>query len=573
MSNEKRLKIVVVGGVAGGASAAARIRRIDGDAEIVMLERGANVSFSNCCLPYHLNGLVPEIENLLLFSPERFHNQYRIDARVFSEVIAINRKDKTVTVKNHQSGKSYEESYDKLILSPGADAILPDSIKGIDGPNVFPLKNVTHLRNLVDFLDKQKREEEDFSVCVCGGGFIGLESAEVLKEAGYDVHLVEAKSQVMSSLDKELAALLHKELYDNDVHLHLEKEVKEIQEDKVLLADGTVLPCRAVIMAVGVRPAVDFAAKSGIEIGETGGIRVSQNYMTNDPDIYAVGDAIEVYNALTMKPTLLSMAGPAQRQARAAADDIYGKSHQNKGVIGSSSLHLFDLNIASTGLSARDCKEARIPYDYAYTIPFDSVSLMPESKPLYFKLIFERPTGRILGAQAVGEGDATKRIDVIAALIGQHADLEDLKELELCYSPHYGTPKDVINHTALVALNILHGVYRQVHVEKVRELVESGATILDVRSQEQWDAGHLKGAIHIPLAQVHDRMDELPKDLPIYVQCRSGQYSYFALQSLKQAGFKDLYNVSGAFLGICANEYYDDKTTNRDPIVTNYNFK
>lgn len=568
MKNEP-LKIVVVGGVAGGASTAARIRRIDESAEIVMFERGAHISFSNCCLPYHINGMIPDIDNLIFFNPDSFMAEYKIEARVLQEVVAINRKEKTVDVKNHQTGEVYTESYDKLILAPGADALLPKSIKGIDKDHVFALKNVTDLQKITDYL---KTKDTNLPICVCGAGFIGLETTEVLTQAGYQVHLVEAQDQVMTNLDKELVQLLHKALYDNGVQVHLNQSLVEIKDDAIVLASGESYPCQAVIMAVGVKPAVDFIREAGIEIGETGGIKVNQQYATNDPDIYAVGDAVEVYHRLSRQPANLFMAGPAQRQARAAADAIYGIPHNHQGVIGSSCLRLFNWNVASTGLNAKQCEALNLPYGYAYTIPFDSVSIMPDSKPLFFKLIYEYPTGRILGAQAVSEGDASKRVDVIAALISKNGILEDLKELELCYAPPYGTAKDVVNQTALVALNLLYNRYQQVGVDTVRDLVASGAYILDVRVQAQRDRGHIKNSVHIPLAQLRDRLDEIPKDRPIYVHCRSSQLSYFALRILVQSGFHEVYNISGSFLGLSAYEYFTDKITGREPIVTDYNF-
>lgn len=327
------------------------------------------------------------------------------------------------------------------------------------------------------------------------------------------------------------------------------------------------------VLAIGVKPEVALAKEAGLEIGELGGIKVNANYQTSDPSIYAVGDAIEVYHRLTRRPTRLALAGPAVRQARAAADHIYGHKQENKGVIGSSVVKIFDLNCAVTGLNERAAKEANIQYDSVYIIAPDKVGIMPDSHPLHFKLIFEVPTGRILGAQAIGKGTADKRIDVIATLITLGGTLEDLKELELAYSPIYSTARDVVNIAALVGLNILHDDYKQVHVSEVRGLVEQGATFIDVREKNEFERGHLVNAINIPLSELRERVDEIPRDKPVYLHCRSGQRSYNAVKMLQNLGFANVYNVSGSFLGISLYEYFIDVTTGRDKIVTDYNFK
>ncbi len=325
-------------------------------------------------------------------------------------------------------------------------------------------------------------------------------------------------------------------------------------------------------MAIGVSPETSLAKEAGLDIGNLGGIKVNQHYQTNDPDIYAVGDAIEVYHRLLQQPTRLALAGPAQRQARAAADHMYGIPHQNKGVIGSSVVQVFDLAAASTGLNEKTAQSAGIQYDFVYIIPNDKVGLMPSANPLHFKLLFEYPTGRILGAQAIGKGNVDKRIDIIATLIMLGGTLEDLKELELSYAPLFGTAKDVVNFAALVGLNLLHGVFRQVPVSKVRDLVENKALIIDVREPHEFDRGHLIGAINIPLSQFRQRMAEIPRDQPVYLHCRSSQRSYNALLALQGNGYDKVWNISGSYLGICCHEYYHDLVTGRAKIVTDYNF-
>lgn len=562
-------RILIVGGVAGGASAAARARRIDESAEIIMFEKGPDVSFSNCALPFYLSRMVKNSEALVLMSPEKFKKQYNIEARVNNEVLKINRKEKYIEVKNLVTGEVYKESYDKLVLSPGAVPIRPKSIEGIMGPDVFTIRNVVDIKKLDDYLVQNNIKD----VAVVGGGFIGVEVTENLRLAGLNVSLVEALNQIMAPFDYDMAQILHKEMLDKGVNLILNDGVKKINEDSIELESGKKVAAGAVVMAIGVRPEISLAKDAGLQIGVTGGIKVDHNYLTSDKNIYAVGDAIEVYSKLTHKPARLALAGPAQRQARAAADHMYNIPHNNKGVIGSSVVRLFDLNAASTGLNEKTAKEAGINYDFVYIIPGDKVGLMPGSNPMHFKLIYEYPTGRILGAQAIGKGNVDKRIDVIAAMISMGGTLEDLKELELCYAPLFGTAKDVVNHAALVGLNLLYGRFRQVPVTKVRELVEDNAFIVDVREKNEYDKGHLINAVNIPLSEIRDRLDEIPKDRPVYLHCRSSQRSYNAVMALQNLGYDNVINISGSFLGICCYEYYNDQVTGRDKIVTEYNFK
>jgi len=561
-------RILVVGGVAGGASAAARARRLDESAEVIMFERGPNVSFSNCALPFHLSGIVENSDDLVLMCPEQFKNQYNLEARTRSEVIKIKRDEKKIVVKDLDTGKEYEEKYDKLVLSPGANPIRPKSIEGIDSSHVFTVRNVVDIRKLNNYIEENNIND----VAVVGAGFIGIEVTENLKHAGKNVSLIEALDQVMSPFDYDMAQLLHKELDDKGVNLILNDAVEKITETYVELKSDKKVDAEVVVMAIGVLPETKLAKDAGLEIGETGGILVDHNYCTNDKDIYAVGDAIEVFCSISSKKTRLPLAGPAQRQARAAADHIYNIPHTNKGVIGSSVVQIFDLNAASTGINEKTAKKEGIAYDIVYIIPGDKVGLMPESNPLHFKLIYEYPTGKILGAQAIGKGNVDKRIDVIATLIRMGGTLEHLKELELCYAPIFGTAKDVVNHAALVALNLLNGQFEQVPVTKVRELVENSAFIVDVREENEYATGHLKGAVNIPLSQLRDRVNEIPKNEPVYLHCRSSQRSYNAVMALQGMGYNNLYNISGSFLGICCYEYYQDQVSGREKIVTDYNF-
>lgn len=561
-------KIVIVGGVAGGASAAARIRRLDEEAQIVMFEKGPHVSFSNCSLPFYLSGVVADSKKLVMMNPNSFEAKYNIDARVNSEVVAINREQKLVTVKNGVTGESYEEAYDVLILSPGASPIVP-KLEGVDLPHVFTVRNVVDIEKLHNAIV----EKDAKSIAVIGGGFIGVEVAENLRLAGRNVSLVEFAPQILTPFDEDMVQILHKEMTDNGVDLVVGDGLAAINEQAITLNSGKVIEADIVVLAIGVRPETSLAVNANLEIGETGAIAVNQNYQTNDPNIYAVGDAIEVYHRLMNKKTRLALAGPAQKQARAIADHIYGIPNQNRGVIGSSSIQVFDLAAASTGLNERTAKQLGIPTDAVYVIAPDKVGLMPSSNPLHFKLIYEMPTGRILGAQAIGKGNADKRIDVIATLISMNATVEDLKDLELTYSPMFSTAKDVANMAALVASNLMAGRFKQVRVDEVRGLVESGAVIIDVREPNEFANGALKGAINIPLGEIRTRMNEIPKDVPVYVHCRSSQRSYNAVMALENSGYDNVYNISGSYLGINLYEYFNDQQQGREPIMTEYNFK
>lgn len=560
-------KILIIGGVAGGASVAARARRLDEFAEIIMFEKGPHVSFSNCSLPFYLSGMVKESEDLVLMDPETFLSQYNIQARVNHEVTKINRENKRVSVKNLLTGKEYEEDYDELVISTGANPIVPN-IEGAQDSHVFIVRNVVDIEKLGQFLKNPGIRD----VAVIGGGFIGVEVVGNLVKAGYNVTLVEAMDQIMAPFDYDMAQILHREMMDNGVNLILSDGVRRIGDDHIELSSGRRIQVQGVIMCIGVRPETTLAREAGLEIGETGGILVDHNYRTSDPNIHAVGDAVEVFNRLTHSKSRLALAGPAQRQARAAADDIYGICHRNTGVIGSSVVEIFELNAASTGLNEKMAQKEGYNYDFVYIIPGDKVGLMPNANPLYFKLIYEVPTGRVLGAQGIGKGNVDKRIDVIATLIMMDGTLEDLKELELCYAPLHGTAKDVVNHAALVALNILNGVYKQVPVTKVRELVEKNAYIIDVRERDEFQKGHLINAKNIPLSELRGRLDEVPTDQPVYLYCRTGQRSYNAIMALQHRGFDNVVNISGSFLGICNYEYFNDQVTGRDKILTQYNF-
>lgn len=565
------MKLVVVGGVAGGASVAARVRRLDEAAEIRVFERGGDVSYSNCSLPYYLGGVVPSADDLVMMTPRAFKARHNIDVQVNHEVIAIDRAAKTVTVKNTKSGETFTESYDKLVLAPGASPIMPASIQGIRRDNVFSVRNVQDVVRIKACLDAGVQD-----VVVVGGGFIGVECAENLRHAGKNVTIVEGLGQIMAPFDYDMVQYLHKELHDNGVTLCLNSTLTAVEDGHIVAKrddKAFTLPADAVIMAIGVAPETGLARDAGLEIGQTRGIKVNAHMQTNDPDIYAVGDVVESVNALTGQPGRLALAGPAQQQARVAANHICGIDDAYKGFIGSSCVRVFGLNAASTGLNERAAKMAGIDFDFVNVYPGDKVGIMPDAHYMAFKLLYTVPEGKLIGAQAIGRGDVTKRVDAVAAMISLGGTLEDLASFEHCYAPLFSTAKDVVNMAALVGLNVLRGDVKQVHLSDIRPLVESGAYIVDVREEGEFAAGHIKGAHNVPLSQLHQRLAEIPKDRPVYLHCRTSQRSYYAYRTLVLNGYDNVTNLSGSFLGLCLEEYFNDVTTGREPIVTKYNFR
>ncbi len=561
-------KIIVIGGVASGASLAAKVRRLDEEAKISMYEKGPDVSFSNCALPYYLSRKVKNSSDLVLMNKDKFKKLYNIDVFVKNEVIKILPDEKQVVVKNLEDNTTFIDTYDSLIISTGASPILPRSIKGIDLPHVFSVRNVVDITRI----DAYIKDNNVKNVAVIGGGFIGVEVMENLHLSGLNTVLIEASDQIMMPFDKDMVQILHKEIIDNNVGLILNDGLKEINENSVITNSNKEFKAEVVIMAIGVRPEVSLAKDANINLGESGAILVDANFRTSQPDIYAIGDAIETFNSITHKPTRLNLAGPAQRQARAAALTIYKRPRNNKGVIGSSVIKIFSLNAASTGLNEKSCIKEGYNYDFVYVIPKDIVGIMPEAHPIHFKLIFEVPTGRILGAQAISKGNADKRIDVIAAMITMKATIFDLEDLELCYSPLFNNAKDPINQAATTAVNILNKEFKQVKVSEVRDLYEQNACIIDCREPLEYNKSHIKGSINIPTSSFREKLDLIPKDKPVYLHCHSGQRSYTTVMALNNLGYKNVYNISGSYLGLCLYEYYNDVANNREPIVTDYNF-
>lgn len=562
-------RILIVGGVAGGASAAARLRRLNENDEIVMFEKGPDVSFSNCSLPYHLSGIVEDADDLVLMKPECFKKKYNIDVHHQTEVLSIDRQNKSVTVKDFKSGVERVESYDKLILSPGAKPIIPP-VPGINSIPTYSVRNVVD----IDKLNRDIKARDKTRIAVIGGGFIGIEVAENLREAGHEVSLIEAMPQILMQFDEDMVQVLHKELYDHKINLIVNDKVVSFDEDGCLLQSGKKVHADMVVMAIGVTPEVNLAKNADIELGNLGAIKTNRNFQTSDPDIYAIGDAIEVFHALIHSYSKLPLAGPAQKQARAVADHINGRIVQNRGYIGSSVLKVFNLGAAATGLSERAAQSLQKDIEVIKVLPNDMVSLMPKSNLMHFKLIVEKPTQKILGAQAIGKGNIDKRIDVVATSIKFGATVDDLKDLELCYAPPFGTGKDVVNYAAYVASNVLHGDVQQIQVTQVRNLVKEGEYFLDVREQEEHTSGHIIGSHHFSMSSIRDRLDELPdKNTRIYVYCLSGQRSYNVARMLMQKGYKNVFNIAGGFKTLSNYEYFKDQTlVDRFPVVTNYCF-
>ncbi len=539
------MKVLIVGGVAGGASAAARLRRVSESSEIIIFEQGPYVSFANCGLPYHLSGTIKEREQLLVTSAEDLENLLNLDVRTNQEVLAIDRANKTVTVRDLLNQRDYTESYDKLLLSPGASPIVPP-LPGVDHEGVFVLHNIPELDAIVDWIKKHNPKK----AVVVGGGFIGLEVAENLVELGLKVDLVEMLNQVMAPVDYELAAEVHQHLEMHGVNLHLGDGLKGIVDGQqsplqVNTSSGLELATDLVILSIGVRPNSKLAKDAGLEMEPRGHIWVNNHMQTSDPDIYAVGDAVQIDSRLTGKPTFLALAGPASKQARVAADNIAGREATFKGVIGTSVVKIFDLTVASTGLNSRQLKEAQIPFDSVTAHENNHAGYYPGAAPIQLKLLFG-PQGQVYGAQAVGTSGVDKRIDVIATAIHGKMTVYDLEELELSYAPPFGSSRDPVNVVGFMAANVLRGDVEVIQWDRIDQLDSNEWAILDVRYPEELSVSALPGAINIPLTELRSRLGELPKEKRLAVICGTGKRSYFAQRILRQNGF-DAVNVSGGF--------------------------
>jgi len=535
-------KVLIVGGVAGGASAAARLRRLDEAAQIIMFERGQHISFANCGLPYYIGGEIKHREELLLQTPESFKQRFNVDVRVGSEVVGINHEKKEIEVTELTTGRRYVEKYDQLVLSPGAEPVQP-AIAGIDSDRVFRLRNVADMDRIVEFIGDQNPRH----ALVVGAGYIGLEMAENLCARGLSVEIVEVLDQVMPGLDREMAWFLHRHLIEHCVALRLGDGVCSIQQDgsslEVGLRSGSKLRCDFAMLAAGVRPEVKLAKDAGLEIGVQGGIKVNEYLQTSDPDIYAIGDAVEVRDFVLGGPTLIPLAGPANKQGRMVADNICGRKRRYGGTQGTAILRLFDLTAAMTGASEKALAKTNIEHEKVYLHPASHAAYYPGAEPMHIKLLFAKPQGRILGAQIVGGDGVDKRIDVLAVAIRAGMTVFDLQELDLAYAPPYGSGKDPVNIAGYAAANILDGTVRVKHFNEL----EKDDFILDVRTPAEFAKGSIPNAKNVPLGAIRNKLDELPRDRTIHACCGVGLRSYIACRILEQNGF-DVRNLPGGYV-------------------------
>ena len=548
------MKVLIVGGVAGGASAAARLRRLDEKAEIIMFERGEYISFANCGLPYYIGGEINKKSALTLQTPQSFNSRFNVDVRVWNEVTAIDAEKKQVTVHNVQTGEDYTESYDELILSPGAAPLVP-KMDGVDDPRVFTLRNIPDTVKIRDSVEEEFPE----SAVVVGGGYIGVEMAENLKKAGLKVTIVELADHVIAPLDGDMAAEVHRYLRDQGVELMLGKAVQSM-EDKggkltLHLSEGEI-ETDMVILSVGVRPDTALAQSAGLELNPKGAIVVNEHMQTSKEHIYAVGDAIEIVDFVTGKKGYVPLAGPANKQGRIAADNICGIKSSYKNTLGSSVLKIFDMTVAMTGVNERTAQAAGLDYDKVYTYSQSHASYYPGGHGISIKTLYEKGTGKILGAQLVGYDGVDKRCDVIATAIRAGMTAYDLTELELCYAPPFGSAKDPVNFVGYVIENTLTGKVKNFFWNDVEKLPRDGSvTLLDVRTPSEREVGHIPGFIHIPLDELRQRAGELPQDKPVYIHCHSGLRSYLACRMLTGLGY-DCCNLSGGwrFYEIAVND-------------------
>ena len=540
------MKVVIVGGVAGGATAAARIRRLDEQAEIVVFERSGFISYANCGLPYYIGGVIEDPEELTLQTPESFFSRFRVNMKVRHEVTAIHPEEKTVSVKNLETGEEFEESYDKLILSPGAKPTQP-RLPGVGLSKLFTLRTVEDTFRIKDYIS----ENHPKSAVLAGGGFISLELAENLRELGMEVTIVQRPKQLMNPFDPDMAAFIHSEMRRHGVKLALGHTVEGFEEKDggvdVLLKDETPLHADMVVLAIGVSPDTQLAQDAGLELGVKGSIVVNDRMETSVPDIYAVGDAVQVKHFVTGQDVLLSLAGPANKQGRIAADNICGGDSHYMGSQGSSVIKVFDMTAATTGVNETNAKKAGLDVDTVILSPMSHAGYYPGGKVMTMKVVFEKGTYRLLGAQIVGYEGVDKRIDVLATAIRAGLKATELKDLDLAYAPPYSSAKDPVNMAGFMIENIAKGVLKQWHLADVDTLPRDGSvTLLDTRTVGEFAHGHMDGFSNIPVDELRERLGKLDKSKPVYVICQSGLRSYIACRILAGNGF-ECYNFSGGF--------------------------
>jgi NADPH-dependent 2,4-dienoyl-CoA reductase/sulfur reductase-like enzyme/rhodanese-related sulfurtransferase len=544
----KKKRILVVGGVAGGASCVARARRLSEAADIIMFDRGEYVSFANCGLPYYVGDVIKEEENLIVATPELFRKRFKIDVRLQSEVVAVDRKNSRIQIKDLTTGDIYLEEYDALVLAPGARAIKP-KMPGIDLPGIFSLRTIPDSRQIKAWINGRNAQR----AVVVGGGYIGMEMTENLVNLGLSVTIIEMQPHVMPLLDAEMASPITAELVKHGVTLRLNETVNGFEQDadgliSAKLKSGSIEKAGLVILALGVRPEIKIAEAAGLEIGQRGGIRVDKHMRTSDEKIWAVGDAVEVKDVVTGQWGVIPLAGPANRQGRIAADVIMGRNAEFRGVQGTSVVGIMGLVVAFTGATEKTLRSMGIwdqpaSFEKIYLHPGHHVAYYPGASPINLKLIFSREDGRVVGAQAIGREGVEKRIDVISMAIQKNATVFDLEEAELCYAPQFGSAKDPVNIAGMIAANVLRGDAPIVHWD---ELDKEPVFMLDVRDPSEYRQDHIKGAVNIPLNELRDRMGEVPKDQEVWTYCFVGQRSYYASRALSQYGYH-IKNLSGGF--------------------------
>ncbi len=550
------MKVVIIGGVAGGATAAARLRRLDETAEIVVFERSGYVSYANCGLPYYIGGVIENPEALTLQTPESFFARFRVDMRVRHEVTALHPDRKTVSVKNLETGEEFEESYDKLILSPGAKPTQP-RLPGVGLEKLFTLRTVEDTFHIKDYIQRHHPK----SAVLAGGGFIGLELAENLRELGMEVSIVQRPRQLMNPFDPDMAAFIHGEVRRHGIRLALGHTVEGFQEKDggvdVLLKDAAPLHADLVVLAIGVTPDTALASKAGLELGLKGSIVVNDRMETSVPDIYAVGDAVQVKHYVTGQDAVISLAGPANKQGRIAADNICGGDSQYLGSQGSSVIKVFDLTAAATGVNETNAKKAGLDVDTVILSPMSHAGYYPGGKLMTMKVVFEKRTFRLLGAQIVGYEGVDKRIDVLATAIHAGLTAVQLKDLDLAYAPPYSSAKDPVNMAGFMVDNLAGGVLKQFYLEAVKNLPRDGSvTLLDARTAGEYAGGHIEGFRNIPVDELRERLGEIEAGKPVYVICQSGLRSYIACRILAGYGY-ETYNFAGGF------RFYDAVTNDR----------
>lgn len=568
------MKILIIGGVAGGATAAARLRRVDENAQIVLFERGEYISYANCGLPYYIGGTISERDRLFVQTVDGFINRFNIDIRVQSEVTAIDTENKTVTVNNLSTDYTYTESYDKLIVSTGAEPIRPP-LKGIEDKRIFSLRNVPDMDKIKTYIDDNKPK----TAVVIGGGFIGLEMVENLHDIGLKVSIVERSNQVMAPIDFAMAAIVHQQLKQKGINLYLGESVTGFESSdhqiKVILDKSGELDADMVILSIGVRPEIKLAKEAGLEIGSLGGIKVDDYMMTSDKNVYALGDAVEVFNPVIGKYSLIPLAGPANKQARIVADNIIeGNRYKYLGTIGASIAKVFDLTVASAGASSKLLDRESIPHIASYTHGSSHAGYYPNALPLSININFSPTDGKLLGAQVVGFDGVDKRIDLLAQVIRKGGTIYDIQEIEHAYAPPYSSAKDPVNIAGFVADNILKGKMNIIQWDQLDKLKESYAFIIDVRTAEEHEFGNIEGSVNIPVDEIRKRLVEIPADKTIIVYCAVGLRGYTTSRILMQHGYKNVYNLSGGYKTFsCVNENNTSLLPCETPIEDNGTIK